>query len=83
MRSLLTGVLTAALMFAAAAFAAQTEGKIMTVDREKLTITLENGKSFKLPGEFDVEALQEGMEVILAYEKIGEQNQITDMELLD
>lgn len=83
MRSLLTGVLAAALMFAATAFAAQTEGKIMTVDRDKLTITLENGKSFKLPGEFDVEALQEGMEVILAYEKIGEQNQITDMELLD
>ena len=84
MRSL-TGSLVAAVMFstmfAAGALAAEAEGKITTVDRENLTITLENGKSYKLPGEFDVDAIKEGMLVLLAYDKVGDQNMITDMEL--
>lgn len=81
MRSLITGALAAMLMFTAAAVAAEAEGTIRSVDRENLTITLENGKSYKLPGEFDVEALQEGMHVLLAYDEVGDQNLITDMEL--
>ncbi len=81
MRSLLTGILAATVLFTAAAFAAEAEGTIRSVDRDKLTITLENGKSYKLPGEFDVEAIKEGMQVLLAYDKVGDQNMITDMEL--
>jgi opacity protein-like surface antigen len=80
MRSLLTGAL-AALMFSTAALAAEVEGKVTSVDRDNLTITLENGKSYKLPGEIDVDAIQEGMQVLLAYDKVGDQNMITDMEL--
>ncbi len=81
MRSLFAGALAAALMFSAAAFAAEAEGKIKTVDRDNLTITLDNGKSYKLPGEFDVDAIQEGMHVLLAYDEVDNQNMITDMEL--
>ena len=80
MRSLI-GALVAALMFSTAAFVAEAEGKIATVDRDNLTITLENGNSYKLPGEFDVDAIKEGMQVLIAYDKVGEQNMITDMEL--
>jgi Cu/Ag efflux protein CusF len=83
MRSL-TGALAAALLstiVSTSAFAAEAEGKIATVDRDNLTITLENGNSYKLPGEFDVEAIKEGMQVLLAYDKVGDQNMITDMEL--
>lgn len=83
MRSL-TGTVAAALISAivsTGAFAAEAEGKIKTVDRDNLTITLENGKSYKLPGEFDMEAVKEGMDVLLAYDKVGDQNMITDMEL--
>jgi Cu/Ag efflux protein CusF len=84
MRSL-TGAFAAALMLSTvvstSAFAAEAEGKIAAVDRDNLTITLENGTSFKLPGEFDVEAVKEGMQVLLAYDKVGDQNMITDMEL--
>jgi Cu/Ag efflux protein CusF len=80
-----TGALAAALMlstmFSTGAFAAEAEGKIQTVDRDNLTITLENGNSYKLPGEFDVDAIKEGMQVLLAYDKVGDQNMITDMEL--
>ena len=80
MRSLI-GALAAVLMLSTAAFAAEAEGKIQTVDRDNLTITLENGKSYKLPGEFDIDALKEGMQVLIAYDKVGDQNMITDMEL--
>lgn len=82
MRSL-TGALAAVLLFSTAAFAAEAEGKIRSVDRDNLTITLDNGSSFKLPGEFDMEAVKEGMEALIAYEKVGDQNVITDMELTE
>ncbi|MBX3583770.1 MAG: DUF1344 domain-containing protein [Rhizobiaceae bacterium] len=81
MRSLFAGAFAAALVFSAAALAAQAEGKIKSVDRDNLTITLDNGKSYKLPGEFDIDAIQEGMTVLLAYDQVGDQNLITDMEL--
>ena len=83
MRSL-TGALAAVLMLSmtfSGALAAEAEGKVQAVDRDNLTITLENGKSYKLPGEFDVDAIQEGMVVLLAYDKIGDQNMVTDMQL--
>ena len=84
MRSLIGG-LAAAMMLSTivstGAFAAEAEGKVKSVDRDNLTITLDNGSSYKLPGEFDVEAIKEGMLVLLAYDKVGDQNMITDMEL--
>lgn len=75
------GAFAAILALSTAAFSAEAEGHIKAIDRDKLTITLDNGKSYKLPGEFDVEALQEGMEVLLAYDKVGDENLITDMQL--
>ncbi|MEQ1942140.1 DUF1344 domain-containing protein [Mesorhizobium sp. VNQ89] len=81
MRSLFAGALAAALTFSTAAFAAEAEGKISSVDRDNLTITLDNGKSYKLPGEFDVDAIQEGMHALIAYDTVNDQNMITDMEL--
>ena len=51
MRSL-TGALAAAMMLSTivstGAFAAEAEGKVQAVDRDNLTITLENGKSDKV-----------------------------------
>jgi Cu/Ag efflux protein CusF len=80
MRTLI-GAVVAAFMVSSAAHAAEAEGQIKTIDKDNLTITLDNGKSYKLPGEFDVDAIKEGMEILLAYDKIGEENLITDMEL--
>ena len=79
MRSLI-GV-AAALMISTAAFAAEAEGQITAIDKENSVITLDNGKSYKLPGEFDVESLKEGMEILLAYDTVGGENLITDMEV--
>lgn len=66
-------------MAASVAQAADDEGKIAKVDPDGMTITLENGNTYKLSGEFDVEALQPGMEVVLAYDTIGGEKTVTDL----
>lgn len=80
---ILVGAVAALLMVSSAAFAAEAEGQIQAIDRDNLTITLDNGESYKLPGEFDVEAIKEGMEILLAYDEIGGENLITDMQLFE
>ncbi|MET0597411.1 MAG: DUF1344 domain-containing protein [Mesorhizobium sp.] len=77
----LLGAVAAVAMMAGIAAAAEAEGQIQEIDKDNLTITLSDGKSYKLPGEFDVDALQEGMDVILAYDEVGGENLITDMEI--
>lgn len=80
-----TGMISALLvaagvaLSAGAAQAADDEGKIKRVDREAMTITLDNGNTYKLSGEFDVEALKEGVEVVLAYDKVGGEKLVTDL----
>ena len=80
MRTLI-GAMTATLMLSGAVFAAEVEGQIKKIDVDHLTITLDNGKSYKLPGELDVSTLKEGMEIVLAYDEVGGENVITDMDL--
>ncbi len=72
-----------AILFAAgtAALAANDEGRIADIDREQMVITLENGNSYKLPGEFDLDAIAEGMEVLIAYDEVDGERQITDMDI--
>ena len=65
------------------AFAADDEGTIATVDREALTITLDNGNTYKLSGEFDVESLQEGVDVVLAYDTIEGEKTVTDLVIYE
>ncbi|CAG0963035.1 MAG: DUF1344 domain-containing protein [Rhizobiaceae bacterium] len=78
---IVSGALAAVLLIATSAFAAEAEGRIKAIDRDNSTITLDDGKSYKLPGEFDVDQLKEGMDILLAYDKVGGENLITDMEL--
>jgi len=80
MRTLI-GTMIATLMLSGAAYAAEVEGQIKKIDIDHLTITLDNGKSYKLPGELDVSTLKEGMEIVLAYDEVGGENVITDMDL--
>lgn len=68
-------------LFSGPALADEAEGKIRAVDAEQLTITLADGTSYKLPGEFDVDALREGMDVLLAYDEVDGEKLITDMQL--
>ncbi|MCA0279298.1 MAG: DUF1344 domain-containing protein [Proteobacteria bacterium] len=80
MRTLI-GAVAAVLMMSGAAFAAEAEGQVKSIDKDKAIITLDNGKSYKLPGEFDVDNIKPGMDVLLAYDVVGGENLITDMQL--
>ena len=75
---------TGLLMFTSSAFALDTEGKVANVDPENLTITLDNGQTYKLPSEMDISAIEPGMSVIVAYREVDNGvKQITDMLLPD
>lgn len=65
----------------AMALAASDEGTIASIDREAMTITLENGNTYKLPGEFDLDAISEGMDVLVAYDTVDGERTITDMDI--
>lgn len=75
-------VLSVSLLFSSLVLAAEADGKIRSIDRDKLTITLDNGRTYKLPGEFDLEAIKVGMEVVIAFERVANDNQITDMQII-
>lgn len=80
MRTLI-GAIAAILMVSGAAFAAEAEGQIKSIDKDKAVITLDNGKSYKLPGEFDVDNIKPGMDILIAYDVVSGENLITDMQL--
>ncbi|PZN57529.1 MAG: hypothetical protein DIU65_03685 [Proteobacteria bacterium] len=79
-RRILSGV-AATLLAVGMAFAGQTEGLIKKIDKESMTLTLDDGKSYKLNAEMDVDSLKPGMVVVIAYDVTDGQNIITDMEL--
>ena len=64
--------LAAAALFAsvAIAFAATAEGTISKVDKATMTLTLDDGSSYKLSEEFVVEDYSEGMSVMISYDEI-------------
>jgi hypothetical protein len=78
---MLFGAVAATLLFSGAAFAGQTEGLIQKVDKDTMTMTLDDGKSYKLNAEMDVDSLKPGMDVVIAFDVTDGQNIITDMEL--
>lgn len=70
--------------FAGAAKAAEDdEGTIARVNIEEQTITLDNGNTYRLPGEFNTEALTEGAEVVIAYDTVEGVKQITDIVIYE
>lgn len=73
--------LSVALLSASfSAFAADTEGKITSVDPDNMTITLSDGTTYKLPSEMDTSGLESGDEVVIAYQVDSSGNrQITDL----
>jgi hypothetical protein len=79
---ILFGVVAAATLFVTGvAFAGQTEGLIKKIDKDAMTLTLDDGKSYKMNAEMDVDSLKPGMDVVIAYDVTDGQNVITDMEI--
>ncbi|CCV03631.1 conserved exported hypothetical protein [Mesorhizobium metallidurans STM 2683] len=80
---ILIGAVAATLLISTAAFAGQTEGLIKKVDKDALTLTLDDGKSYKLNAETDLDALKPGMDIVIAYDVTNGENVVTDMQLPD
>jgi Cu/Ag efflux protein CusF len=78
---ILLGAIATMMILSHAASAAEAEGLIKSIDAENSVITLDNGDSYKLPGEFDVASLKEGMDILLAYDEVGGEKLITDMNV--
>ena len=81
MRILFGAIAAVTLLTANMAFAGQTEGLIKKVDKDTMTLTLDDGKSYKMNAEMDVDSLKPGMDVVIAYDVTDGENVITDMEL--
>ena len=79
MRHLFAALVTLVVM-SDVALADEAEGAIKAIDADKQMITLDNGKTFKLPGEFDISAIKVGMDVLIAFDSVNGENLITDME---
>ncbi|MBZ9739162.1 MULTISPECIES: DUF1344 domain-containing protein [unclassified Mesorhizobium] len=78
---ILIGAVAATLLLSTAAFAGQTEGLIKKVDKDALTLTLDDGKSYKLNAETDLDSLKPGMDIVIAYDVTNGENVVTDMQL--
>ena len=80
---ILAGAAAAMMLISTAAFAEQAEGLIRKVDKEAMTMTLDDGKCYKLNAEMDVDSLETGMDVVIAYEVTNGENVITDMQVTE
>ncbi len=79
----ITGILLALMLTGGLAYAGDADGKITAIDRDAMTIVLEDGNTYKLPSELDPETILEGMEVLIAFDTVNGENMITDMELFE
>lgn len=70
MRILAVFTLMLTPFFAGTALADDAEGKITNINEDTETITLDNGKEYHLPGEFDYSAIEQGMKVIVTFDLV-------------
>lgn len=73
-------LLIVASLFSTIAMADDVEGKITGISKEHETITLDDGKTYKLSGEFDYSAITKGMKVIIIYDIVDNQRFVTDLQ---
>lgn len=80
MRTIIAAAGALMLMTAGALAAeADTDGEIKQFDADAMTITLDDGKTYKLPAEVDLSAITEGVMVVIRYDSRDGANQIIDM----
>ncbi|PRD45976.1 hypothetical protein C5748_00600 [Phyllobacterium phragmitis] len=80
MRILITVLFVLASLFSSVAMADDAEGEITSIDEDNNTISLDDGKVYKLPGEFDHSAINEGMKVSISFDVVDQDRFITDIE---
>lgn len=66
-----------------AAQSADVESSIKSINTQKLTITLEDGKTYSLPAEFNFEGLAAGVKVIVYYTVVDGVRVLDDIQVLN
>lgn len=73
--------LTIFLPVASFAQSADVEAKISKIDTDKLTIMLDDGKSYQVPEEFNFEGLKAGQKVIVFYTVVDGRRVVDDLQI--
>jgi hypothetical protein len=85
MRLLIAALLTTASILSPLAAIAQSvdvEAMIKSVDVKKLSITLDDGKTYKVPEEFNFDGLSTGVKVLVFYTVVDGQRVVDDLEIV-
>ena len=85
MRLLIAALLaTASLLSPLKGFAqsADVEATINAVDVNALTLTLDDGKTYKVPEEFNCEGLEAGVKVVVFYTEVDGSRMVDDLEIV-
>ncbi|MDO5894699.1 DUF1344 domain-containing protein [Agrobacterium sp. Azo12] len=61
---------------------ADVESTISKVDENGLTITLIDGKNYKVPEEFNFEGLKAGVKVVVFYTEVDGKRVVDDLEVV-
>jgi Protein of unknown function (DUF1344) len=69
--------------FAASAESDDVEATIKNIDTAKLVLTLDDGKSYTAPEEFNFEGLKPGVKVIVFYTETDGKRVINDLEVVN
>lgn len=74
----------ASLVFPIYAFGetADVEAVVEDVDTDDLVLTLNDGKKYQAPEEFNFDGLQKGVKVIVFYTEVDGKRVINDLEIL-
>jgi Cu/Ag efflux protein CusF len=75
---------TASLLAPVAGFAesADVEATVRRVDTDKLHITLDDGRTYQVPHDFDFAGLKAGVKVIAFYTEVDGRRVINDLDIV-
>jgi hypothetical protein len=59
------------------------EATVKTVDLKGLSLTLDDGKTYRLPEEFDFEGLKAGVKVLVFYTVVDGNRVVDDLEIVN
>ena len=85
MRILIAALLATASIFSPLSTWAQSidvEATIKTVDPKALSLTLDDGKTYRVPAEFDFEGLKAGVKVLVFYTVMDGNRVVDDLQIV-
>ncbi|MBP1842404.1 hypothetical protein J2046_000648 [Rhizobium petrolearium] len=85
MRILIAALLTTASIFSPLnswAQSADVEATIKSVDTKAYSLTLDDGKTYKVPEEFNFEGLEAGVKVLVFYTVVDGNRVVDDLEVV-